>query len=309
MVNKCCSEVKSVRFLESTGMQKVCSDCDKISIVSAVIYGPTQTQDVTIELKEYNVQIGCPLDCFYVDTGALNAYPGGDIEFGYRKAIQIEYMNETNKCEDKCQDKCEDKCQDKCEDKCQDKCEDKKDNNNKTTATSTIGDVIVNVKLNSAYDNDNDYKHESSSRYRQDNSYRGNRTDNTNNSNQGNRTDNTNNSNQGNTDNTNNSNQGNDNSNNSNQGNTDNSNQGNTNNTNNNNNSNQGNTVRPRHRCGICNRRFKRCICQCLEVNPIINCEKCDNHKPCNVNKSNRLYIPLYPIARPYLCPNSKKCQ
>ena len=304
MVDNCCSEVKSVRFLESTGMKKVCGDCDKISIVRAVIYGPTQTQDVTLELKEYNIQIECPLDCFYVDTGALNAYPGGDIEFGYRKAIQVEYIHEKY-------------------DKCEDKCEDNGNKDvNKTTATSTIGDVIVNVKLNSAYDNDNDYKHESRSRYRQDNSYRGNTTDNTNNSNQGN-TDNTNNSNQGNTDKTNNSNQGN--TDNSNQGNTDNSNQGNTENTNNNNNnSNQGNIkVRPNRRCGVCNRRFKRCICQCLEVNPIINCRNChddhnkpckvknchdDHNKPCKVNMNSMLYIPLYSTGRPYLCPNSKKC-
>ena len=206
MVDDCCSEVQSIRFLESTGMKKVCGHCDKISVVRAVIYGPTVSQDVTTELKEYNVQIGCPLECFYVDTGALNAYPGGDIAFGYRKAIEIEYIYETDhKCDDKCDDKCHDKCHDKCKDKCEYKCHDECDDKCYDKCEYKCHDECDDK----CYDKCDD-KMKRKRRKR--------------------------------------------------------------------------------------NRRHKHCICH-------------NNHyKPCKVKMSPMLYIPLYPIARPYLCPNPKPC-
>ena len=348
-------KLTKIQFLESTGIQEICEP-NKLVIKNAFINGPKNKVDVTEIIKESNNQINdLPINCIIVDTGKLNEYPGHDIEPGYRKNIDIEYVTDESvyekkdevdifcvsedvsnykeekccyndeKCcakEEKCcyndekccakEEKCcakEEKCcakEEKCcakEEKCcakEEKCCDKEEkccdninkccasNGGKTNASSSIGDIVVNVKLNSAYDNDNDYIQDNSRR-RQNNSNQGNKT---NNSNQGNETDNSNNSNQGNeTDNSNNSNQGNE--------------------TDNSNNSNQGNTTH----CTECKRRFKRCICPNIEVKPKHRCHVCNrrhkhcicrnNHyKPCKV--SSMLYIPLYSIGRSYLYPNPK---
>ena len=294
-------KLTKIQFLESTGIQEICEP-NKLVIKNAFINGPKNKVDVTEIIKESNNQINdLPINCIIVDTGKLNEYPGHDIEPGYRKNIDIEYVTDesvyekkdevdifcvsedvSNYKEEKCcynDEKCcakEEKCCDK-EEKCCDninKC--CASNGGKTNASSSIGDIVVNVKLNSAYDNDNDYIQDNSRR-RQNNSNQGNKT---NNSNQGNETDNSNNSNQGNE-------------------------------TDNSNNSNQGNTTH----CTECKRRFKRCICPNIEVKPKHRCHVCNrrhkhcicrnNHyKPCKV--SSMLYIPLYSIGRSYLYPNPK---
>ncbi len=84
-------KLKKLQFLESTGIHKVCEP-NKLFITKAIVGGPTKQLDVTCALQNYNNQNNCPIDCLYVDTGKLNIYPGCDVEFGYRKTIQIEYI-------------------------------------------------------------------------------------------------------------------------------------------------------------------------------------------------------------------------
>lgn len=97
--DNCDSTTQTIRFLESTGIYRVCQSNKKILIESAIIAGPTKQKDVTCALKEYNIQLNCQSECFYVNTGMLNIYPGCDVEFGYRKAIYIKYTVD-EKCHD-----------------------------------------------------------------------------------------------------------------------------------------------------------------------------------------------------------------
>jgi len=98
--DNCNSKIQTIRFLESTGIHRVCHYNNKLLIKSAIIAGPTKQKDVTCALKDYNIQSNCQLECFYVDTGKLNIYPGCDVEFGKRKAIYIKYIVD-KKCDDK----------------------------------------------------------------------------------------------------------------------------------------------------------------------------------------------------------------
>ena len=86
-------KLKKLQFLESTGIHKVCEP-NKLFISKAIIAGPTKQVDVTCALQTYNNQNNSPIECLYVDTGKLNIYPGCDVEFGYRKTIQIEYLTD-----------------------------------------------------------------------------------------------------------------------------------------------------------------------------------------------------------------------
>ena len=97
--DNCNSKLHTLRFLESTGIHKVCHP-GKLLIKNAIISGPTKEIDVTCALKKYNKQYNCPLECFYVDTGKLNIYPGCDVEYGYRKVIHVKYMVE-QRCDTK----------------------------------------------------------------------------------------------------------------------------------------------------------------------------------------------------------------
>lgn len=88
-------KIKKVQFLESTGMQKVCEP-NKLIIKKVTVAGPTKELDITNIIKIGNNQISnCPIDCVYIDTGKLNEYGNCDVEPGFRKIVQIEYMTDS----------------------------------------------------------------------------------------------------------------------------------------------------------------------------------------------------------------------
>jgi hypothetical protein len=88
-------KIKKVQFLESTGMQKVCEP-NKLIIKKVTVAGPTKELDITNIIKIGNNQIGnCPIDCVYIDTGKLNEYGNCDVEPGFRKIVEIEYMTDS----------------------------------------------------------------------------------------------------------------------------------------------------------------------------------------------------------------------
>ena len=89
-----CWKLKKIQFLESTGIQELCEP-NKLVIKKVVVAGPTKQVDVTHIIKVSNGQVNdCPIDCVTVDTGKLNEYPGCDVEPGYRKIIQIDYVTD-----------------------------------------------------------------------------------------------------------------------------------------------------------------------------------------------------------------------
>jgi hypothetical protein len=88
-------------FLESNGVY-IISETNKLYIKSVVICGPTKCADVTHKLIVVNnVTTMDPTDCIIIDTGALNIYPGCDVEPGFQKKIIVEYLVNGDSCHPK----------------------------------------------------------------------------------------------------------------------------------------------------------------------------------------------------------------
>ena len=79
-------------FLESNGAY-IISETNKLFIKRVLICGPTKCADVTHKMIVVNnVTTMDPIDSITFDTGALNDYPGCDVEPGVQKKIIVEYL-------------------------------------------------------------------------------------------------------------------------------------------------------------------------------------------------------------------------
>ena len=212
-----CWKLKKIQFLESTGIQEIC-ESNKLVIKKVIISGPKKQVDVTHVIKVSNGQVDdCPLDCVILDTGKLNEYPGCDIEPGYRKIIQIDYVTDEHIEEKKKVTKKTDEVE---------LCHHREDTHNHCHKCNRRRKHCICNKHH-------EYTH---------------------------------------------------------------------------------------NHCNKCNRRRKHCICNKHHEYIHNHCHKCnrrrnncicdnDHYKPCKVKMSSMLYIPLYPIARPYMCANPKFCK
>ena len=232
-------KVKTVQFLESTGMQKVCEP-NKLIINKVTVAGPTKELDITDIIKIGNNQIGkCPVECIYIDTGKLNEYGNCDVEPGYRKLVQIEYLTDT--CIQQQKKVCVTK--DEIVD-CGVKkysCVDKKRKHKKRCKGCDRHPNHCECRVRPFCNKCN--KHECVCSHQLCNKC------------------------------------------------------------------NKRECACSDQFCNKCNNHYNRCECKVQQY-----CNKCNRHKcvcrSCpNIRMSNMLYIPLYPIARPYMCANPKFCK
>jgi hypothetical protein len=234
-----CWKLKKIQYLESTGIQELCEP-NKLVIKKVVVAGPSKQVDITHVIKVSNGQVNdCPIDCVTVDTGKLNEYPGCDIEPGYRKIIQIDYVTDEHVDEKK-------------------KVTIKKDE----------------VELCHRHEETHNHCHKCNRRHKHCicHKHHGEKHNHCHKCNRRHK-----------------------------------------------------HCICHKHHeethnhCHKCNRRHKHCICHKHHGETHNHCHKCNrrhkhcichnNHyKPCKVKMSSMLYIPLYPIASPYLCPNPKPC-
>ena len=85
---------KMVVLLESTGIKKICNK-NKIFLQSVIVYGPTKQNDITDVIMEYNhIEPDTSVESIYIDTGKLNSYGGCDVECGHRKSVRVAYITE-----------------------------------------------------------------------------------------------------------------------------------------------------------------------------------------------------------------------
>ena len=232
-------KVKTVQFLESTGMQKVCEP-NKLILHKVTVAGPTKELDITDIIKIGNNQIGkCPVECIYIDTGKLNEYGNCDVEPGYRKLVQIEYLTDT--CIQQQKKVCVTK--DEIVD-CGVKkysCVDKKRKHKKRCKGCDRHPNHCECRVRPFCNKCN--KHECVCSHQLCNKC------------------------------------------------------------------NKRECACSDQFCNKCNNHYNRCECKVQQY-----CNKCNRHKcvcrSCpNIRMSNMLYIPLYPIARPYMCANPKFCK